>query len=409
MCIRDRTYLVTDIADDTNLTIAPDYKGPSISDTKIVRVTDIRTARPDFSIDPLDGTGPSGYIFNENKMQMVYIDYSWYGAGRIRYGMRGLDGGIIYFHEYINNNNNIEAYMRSGNLPGRFEITTKGRNGKIQAPLLAADTTTIIPTSVASMMPESGSIVIKNEYIEYSKGAVTGSNTILNLDNRNVGFLTTIPSSSLSLTAFQTTNQNFSPVLSHWGVSVIMDGEFNEDKSYLFTAQNNQTVSVASGATVPLITIRLAPSVDYGIPSFFGVRNLINRSSLILKTLGVVTDGQVSLTAKINGNSQYYQTDSNWLEVGNGSIAQYVDHQLDINNYAVTDGDLVASFLTDEGTNRLAATYYDISEVRNLGNSVLGGPNVFPDGPDTLVIFVKNLGASSCNAAASIAWIESQG
>jgi hypothetical protein len=407
--IKGSTYLVTDIVDDTNITIAPDYKGPSITDTKIVRVTDIKTSRPNFSIDPLDGTGPSGYIFNENKMQMVYIDYSWYGAGRIRYGMRGLDGKIIYFHEYINNNNNTEAYMRSGNLPGRFEITTKGINGKIQAPLLNTDTTALIPTSIASIMPQLGTIVVKDEYIEYSKGAVTGSNTILNLDNRNVGFLTTIPASTPTLSAFQTVNQNLSPVLSHWGVSVIMDGEFNEDKSYLFTAQNDATRQIAAGATVPLITIRLAPSVDYGIPSFFGVRNLINRSSLILKTLGVITDGQVSLTARINGNSQYFETDSNWLDVGNGSIAQYCDHDLDINSYPVTDGDLVASFLTDEGTNRLAATYYDISEVRNLGNSVLGGPNVFPDGPDTLVIFVKNNGATTCNAATTIAWIESQG
>lgn len=407
--IKGTTYLVTNITSDKLLTIAPDYKGPSIEDTKIVKVSELRTARTDFNIDPLDGTGPSGYIFDANKMQMVFIDYSWYGAGKIRYGMRGLDGTIFYFHDYINNNNNTEAYMRSGNLPGRFEITTKGINGKIQTELTDVSETVEIPTSIANRMPAYGTIVIKDEYIEYNKGAEVGDNTELELDNRNVGFLTTIPSSSPALTAFQTVNQNLSPVLSHWGVSVIMDGKFDEDKSYLFTAQNATTRSIPAGESIPLISIRLAPSVDYGIPSFFGVRNLINRSSIILRTLGVVTDGQVALTAKINANSTYYESDSSWLEVGNGSISQYADHELDLNNYPITSGDLVASFLTDEGTNRLSATYYDISDVRNLGNSVLGGPNTFPDGPDVLVISVKNLGQSACNAAVSIAWIESQG
>ena len=407
--IKGTTYFVTDIASDTSLTVAPDYKGPSVTNTKIVRVTDLSTARQDFSIDPLDGTGPSGYVFDANKMQMVFIDYSWYGAGKIRYGMRGIDGEIFYFHEYVNNNNNTEAYMRSGNLPGRFEISTKGLNGKIQSILLDTDTTTTIPTSMALMMPTKGTIVIKDEYIEYTKGAESGSNTILSLDNRNIGFLTTVPASSPSLTSFQTANQNLAPVLSHWGVSVIMDGNFNEDKSYLFAAQNNTTKTIPAGELLPLLTIRLAPSVDYGIPSFFGVRNLINRSSIILKALQIVTNGYVTLEARINGNNVIYNVDANWLEVGNGSISQYVDHEFDAGDNLTNDGDLVASFLTDEGINRLSATSFDISEVRNLGNSVLGGPNTFPDGPDTLVVSVRNLGLSSCEAACSISWIESQG
>ena len=407
--IKGTTYLVTDIISDVLLTVAPDYKGPSIVNTKIVKVSNLKTARPNFSIDPLDGTGPSGYIFDPNKMQMIFIDYSWYGAGKIRYGMRGIDGEIFYFHEYINNNNNTEAYMRSGNLPGRFEISTKGRNGKIQSPLTNTDTTALIPTSIADMMPSLGTIVIKDEYIEYTKGGVVGENTTLDLDNRNVGFLTTIPTSSPALTAFQTVNQNLAPVLSHWGVSVIMDGNFNEDKSYLFAAQNNTTKVIPAGEILPLLTVRLAPSVDYGIPSFFGVRNLINRSSIILKALQIVTNGYVTLEARINGNNVIYNVDANWLEVGNGSISQYVDHEFDAGDNLTNDGDLVASFLTDEGINRLSATSFDISEVRNLGNSVLGGPNTFPDGPDVLVVSVRNLGVTPCEAACSISWIESQG
>jgi len=95
--------------------------------------------------------------------------------------------------------------------------------------------------------------------------------------------------------------------------------------------------------------------------------------------------------------------------VGNGSISQYADHTQDASNFSISSGDLVAQFFTDEGSNRLTATYFDISGIRDLGNSILGGPNVYPDGPDVLVVTAKNLGQQSCNVATSIRFTESQG
>jgi len=204
-------------------------------------------------------------------------------------------------------------------------------------------------------------------------------------------------------------NQNCAPVLSHWGVSVIMDGNFDEDKSYLFTATTAGVKSVGADAELPILTIRLAPSVDYGIPAFFGIRNLINRSQLILKNLGVITDGQFIVTAKINSKSTYFETEANWVGAGNGSLAQYVDHTQDVADTPVTDGDIVAQFLTDEGSNRFSASYFDIQDIRPLGNSILGGPNTFPDGPDTLVIFARNTGGVAADIGCSLNWTESQG
>ena len=40
---------------------------------------------------------------------MIFIDYSWYGAGKIRFGIRVEDGDIIYFHELKQNNINTEV------------------------------------------------------------------------------------------------------------------------------------------------------------------------------------------------------------------------------------------------------------------------------------------------------------
>ena len=109
---------------------------------------------------------------NINKMQMIFIDYSWYGAGKIRFGIRVEDGDIIYFHELKQNNINTEAYMRSGNIPGRFEISTKSKLASLQS---VFSTDESIPegkmlkilTSDAYKFPERGRIVLNNEYIEY--------------------------------------------------------------------------------------------------------------------------------------------------------------------------------------------------------------------------------------------------
>ena len=55
---------------------------------------------------------------------MIYMDYSWYGAGKIRFGFKTLDGQVQYVHEFKHNNNLYESYLRSGNLPARYEVTT---------------------------------------------------------------------------------------------------------------------------------------------------------------------------------------------------------------------------------------------------------------------------------------------
>ena len=88
---------------------------------------------------------------------MAYMDYSWYGAGKIRFGFKDRKGHVRYVHEFVHNNRLDEAYMRSGNLPAKYEI-------------------------------ENG------------------------------------------------VNPSYAPTLFHWGTSVIMDGTFDDDKAYLFTA-----------------------------------------------------------------------------------------------------------------------------------------------------------------------------
>ena len=404
--IKGQAYYVTTINSDTQITIAPDYKGNTVSNIKLVKTVEQRVKRPDFNLDTLDGNGPSGYVFDASKMQMVFIDYSWYGAGKIRYGMRGTQGEVFYFHEFVNNNLNTEAYMRTGNLPARFEINTVSKSGYLKSALTTSSSTLDIDVTDAEFLPDDGTIIINNEYIEYTKGSTTGDTTSLTLVNRNVGFLSSGTVSADLNDTWLSNNQNFSPTLSHWGVSVIMDGKFDVDKSYLFTAANSAGKTITAGNEEALLTIRLAPSVDYGIPGFYGVRNLVNRSLLTLKNIGVVSTGQFKLTVRINGDSTLFETDSNWDPAGNGSISQYIDHT---GSTEVIGGDTIGIFLTDEGGTRSTSSTFDISEIRNLSNSVLGGPNSFPDGPDTLTIFAKNEGNAAGDIQARITWTEAQG
>ena len=97
---------------------------PAKSGIIVTKTVDTRVPQEDFSIDPCDGSGPTGYNLDLSRIQMVYIDYSWYGAGKIRFGFKTGDGQVQYVHEFVHNNSLYESYFRSGNLPARYEVVT---------------------------------------------------------------------------------------------------------------------------------------------------------------------------------------------------------------------------------------------------------------------------------------------
>jgi hypothetical protein len=157
--LRGQTYRVIDIQDDANLIISPPYRGTTATLVVASKIQDIKTPQSSFNIDKLDGTGPSGYNIDLSKMQMFYIDYSWYGAGFIRFGVRGPSGDVIYAHKVANNNVNNEAYMRSGNLPAHYETSTESIKTQLAASVAASDTTLTVADT--SAFPSSGTLVIR--------------------------------------------------------------------------------------------------------------------------------------------------------------------------------------------------------------------------------------------------------
>jgi hypothetical protein len=168
--IRGQSYKIQDIASNTSMTITPAYRGATTTMVTVSKTVDTVIPQSAFNIDKLNGTGPSGYNIDLAKMQMFYIDYTWYGAGAVRWGVRGTDGDIIYVHKMPNNNVNQEAYMRSGNLPARYEVSTFPRIAALTATVGASDT--VMNVTSTSEFPSSGTLCLRSgsayEYINYT-------------------------------------------------------------------------------------------------------------------------------------------------------------------------------------------------------------------------------------------------
>jgi hypothetical protein len=139
--LRGMAYRVTSITSQTSLSIIPAYRGiRNAANVKLLAVREERIPQSKFNKDKIDGTGKSGYNIDVTKMQMLGIQYSWYGAGFADFMIRGVDGNFITAHRFKNNNINNEAYMRSGNLPARYEVGNYGQSTRLaQSSSLSGD------------------------------------------------------------------------------------------------------------------------------------------------------------------------------------------------------------------------------------------------------------------------------
>ena len=87
--------------------------------------TTTRVAQEDWTIDKLDGTGPSGVTLNSSKAQILWMDIEWLGVGSVRIGFV-IDGAFIHCHTFHHANIIESTYITSGSLPLRYEIANTG-------------------------------------------------------------------------------------------------------------------------------------------------------------------------------------------------------------------------------------------------------------------------------------------
>jgi hypothetical protein len=418
--LRGMSYMVQSITSDTQINIFPEYRGVTTTNVVPSKTYNARVAQSAWNIDKMDGTGASLMTLDLTKMQMLYIDYTWYGAGAIRFGFKNNRGEVIYCHRVPNNNVNPEAYMRSGNLVARYETNTIAPTTYLTATVASGATTgASIQVADASTWPSAGTVILTaagtNTNIEYVSYSAKPNNQTLTIANRiqtgGTGTAATFTYSASAPTQAQLYSPQVASVINHWGSSVIMDGRFDNDKSYVFSAGYNTSLqNLPVNTRVPIISIRVAPSVDNGLTGQLGYREIVNRMQLTLNAMDAYTTG-TSFRVELILNGQITTTVNTWTSVGGSSLAQVSYHTTATR---VTGGESVFGFFTNVG----AATSQDLAVVRDIGNSILGGGttstvsatalNVFPDGPDILTVCATAIGGGANSINSRISWTEAQ-
>lgn len=422
--IRGQSYRILSIESNTALRISPEYRASTASGITISKTIDTRVPQSAWS-DPLDGTGPSGYTIDLTRMQMLYIDYSWYGAGFARFGFRTTKGNIAYVHQFTNNNVQYEAYMRSGNMCGHYEsngigaittlTSTLASGTSVGGVINVASTAGFAPTGVVKVSNASPFGTI--EYISYS--AITPTSFVIAARAQTGGqpSAQTFTYAATAPVGVEFASSDSLPSLSHWGSSVVMDGGFDDDKSLIFNY--GMTTPITTTATTPrvIMALRIAPSVDNNTIGLLGQKAIINRMQLALDSLGLYTTGTGYLINLVLNGFSSGAFSSGFVapvQQAGGVTSSLAQIALNTNAVTVTGGESVAAAFT----NPTGVTTLDLSQVRDLGNSILGGgtsntvptsqSGFYPDGPDILYVVAVPLSATSSTIQARIGWKEAQ-
>jgi hypothetical protein len=175
---------------------------------------------------------------------------------------------------------------------------------------------------------------------------------------------------------------------------------FLTGKQVISETATNPTLQI--GRLVALANLRLAPGVENSQAGTFGGRDLQNRMQLLPLGLDLINDN--AATVEIRSNPTL--VGQKWQPVGSGSLAQYDASATDIIGGEIT----FASSTQDPARSGLfSVSTFDLRQVRELNNSILGGDRTWPDGPDVYSVVVKtNPATASTTADVTLRWVEQQ-
>jgi hypothetical protein len=165
------------------------------------------------------------------------------------------------------------------------------------------------------------------------------------------------------------------------------------------------------------MAIRVAPSVDNNTTGLFGAKSTINRMQLALDSLGLYTTGTgylINLVLNGFASGAFSGTFVSPVQQAGGITSSLAQIALNTNAITVTGGESVYAGYT----NPTGVTTFDLTNVRDLGNSILGGgitntiptaqSGFYPDGPDILYVVAVPLSATSSTIQARLGWKEAQ-
>lgn len=92
-------------------------------------VEETRVPSTEWNTDRMDGQGgafnPSGVMLNPTMDNIFWLDYQWFGAGTVRFGVY-VNGKRRVIHSMHHTNAGSQSYMTTGSLPFRYEIENTG-------------------------------------------------------------------------------------------------------------------------------------------------------------------------------------------------------------------------------------------------------------------------------------------
>jgi len=491
---------------------------PAKSGIIITKTVDTRVAQENWNIDPCDGSGVTGYNLDLSRIQMSYIDYSWYGAGKIRFGFKTNEGQVQYVHEFVHNNIMYESYFRSGNLPTRYEVVTyenptyipflfhwgtsvimDGKFDDDRAYLFTATSQALTVPGTTAKSFAAGAISTTTNLVTiqghgFSNGDIVQFEGISTAGTR--GLNTQNPAANVSLTAYNkqanltnaavytvyaptvntlglfgtttgtdavtgiavsTVAQSGNVVtvvsathglnsgdvvritgLTQLGALTTVYGPVTVTNTTTFTIVVSTTATITTVADAaakiyelidltsagntqytyfiypngslnntsgpnyqPLLSLRLSPSVSSGLTGKLGDRDVINRMQLRLQEVGVSTTQLCDVKLIINGRLN----NLNFQGVASPSLTQVVNHT---SQDTISGGTQIYNFRAAGNQGQEATTTFDINDLFELSNSILGGDSIFPDGPDILTVCVSRLTGSATQTSAKLTWTEAQ-
>ena len=314
--IRGMSHVVSRITSNTSMTVTPDFRGVvAAPEVKIVKTTDIIIPQSDFNLDAINGSGQSGYTLDIGKMQMIGIQHTWYGAGFIDFMLRGSDGNYVFVHRFRNSNTNTEAYMRTGNLPVRYEVENVGSRGRLLSNINSSVTSIPLSADDLEFFPNSGTVYIDNELINYTKKSSSALENCTRsaaltqfVAGSNRSFTGSVAESHTAGTGVILVSNTITPNISHWGSAFLTDGRFDEDRGYIFNYLASG-INVTTERTTAFL-LRLAPSVSNAVTGDLGEKELLNRAQLLINSVTCVSDtgtGAIVIEGVLNPTN--YPTD----------------------------------------------------------------------------------------------------
>lgn len=406
--IKGMTHSVTSIANDNRMTVVPPFRGvTNQTRVKMLLRNEIRVRQNQFNIDPLDGTGPSGYNIDASKMQMLLVEYSWYGAGYVQWGVRGQNGEFVMAHRIPNNNRNNEAYMRSGNLPARYEAINQTAISSLNGAINNSQTTITLRDATdypTASVTYPAYVLIDSEIIKYSGKSgnnLTGCTRSATFTQWNEGasrsFTGGAADSHADNSGVILISTTCTPLVNHWGSSVIMDGNFDGDEGYQFTFnRTNYGLPSTVGAKQVAFCMRLSPSVSNSIIGNLGVRDLINRAQLTMANMVInITTGRYLVEGILNP-SNIDSANTVWTglnNLGGGFQPSFTEFSVAPRYTSETTGGLTgAPFNTTGGFTKSGVKISFGSGTRTYGN--ITPTNVSSSG-SSAVIIVQLLGSGT--------------